>query len=128
MVELIWPGLLAAVVTWLSNFVLLKFVRSARVVVFLAPAVEESAKTGFAVLLGSPVWLAHLAFGFLEALWDVLGGGRRGIYAGMAGLAGHAFFGLAAFFLLQAGGALWLAVAGAYLLHVGWNALICWLS
>jgi len=47
-------------------------------------------------------------------------------------LPGRGFFGfnhgeLAAFFFLQGGRGPWLAVAGAYLLHMGWNVLIYWL-
>ncbi len=119
-----WAGLLAAAVSWLSNSIFVGLAACGKAVVYLAPAVEESAKTGLAVLLGAPIWLTHLTFGFLEALWDITGGGKRGIYAGLAGLAGHLFFGLAAFFIFQATGFFWLALAGGYVLHLSWNAFV----
>jgi len=104
-------------------------------VVFVAPALEESLKTGAALLVGAPVLWTHLCFGLIEALYDVAspasGPGRsRALGAAAAGLAGHALFGA-----VTVAGAAAVAVTGslaawapgvvlAYLVHVGWNGLV----
>jgi len=123
MVDFIWAGLLAAGTAWLGNCAVISLMR-AKGMIYLTPAVEESAKTGFAVWLGAPVWLTHLMFGALEAVWDIPGNGRKGICAGMASLAGHAIFGLMAVFLWKNTGFLWLALLGSYFLHMAWNGIV----
>lgn len=99
-------------------------------IVVLAPGLEETFKTGAALLAGAPVLATHVAFGAIEAGYDLLvtvspreNLGRR-VAAAVAGLGGHALFGA----LTVAGHALtgvWpIGVVMAYLLHVAWNALV----
>lgn len=122
--EFLAPGILAAGVAWCGNRSLLNFFSEEKVAVFFAPALEELAKTGFAVLLGAPVLPSHLIFGLLEALRDLAGSGARGPAAGLAGLAGHAAFGLAASLVLSRSGFFPLAAAAGWVLHFGWNAFV----
>ncbi|RJQ04493.1 MAG: hypothetical protein C4551_10675 [Bacillota bacterium] len=112
-------------------------------VVFVAPGLEESFKTGAALLVGAPVLLTHVVFGGLEALYDLgLGAGRAqphaptaatgagpgptGRHAGaaVAGLVGHALFGALTVAVAAAWGWWPLGVGVAYLAHVAWNALV----
>lgn len=123
-------------------------------VVFVAPGLEESFKTGAALVAGAPVLAAHLAFGGLEAVYDLLAGpGRAGkrppgasasvaaealaatsrpwarpdwrrVAAAAAGLGGHALFGSVTVATALALGSWPAGVGVAYLLHVGWNALV----
>lgn len=123
MFDFIWAGFFAAGAAWFGNYVFVALTR-AKGIIFLTPAVEESAKTGFAVWLGAPVWLTHIVFGTLEAIWDIAGNGRRGIYAGIASIAGHAAFGLAVVFIWQKTGFLLIAILGSYMLHMAWNGII----
>ncbi len=110
-------------------------------VVFVAPGLEESFKTGTALLLGAPVLLSHIAFGLLEAAYDLFARRRaaRGpapapaaagasgpwrLGAALAGLGGHALFGALTVAVSAALGSWALGVGAAYLVHVGWNALV----
>ncbi|MGQ9824229.1 MAG: hypothetical protein ACUVSK_04420 [Desulfotomaculales bacterium] len=118
------PGLLAAGVSWCGNSFLLNFFDEKKVAVYLAPAIEELAKTGFAVLLGAPVWAAHLVFGLAEAFRDFTESRARGFAAGLASLIGHGVFGLVAFLVLGASGAFFLAVGTCWIFHLGWNVFV----
>ncbi len=97
-----------------------------RAIVLVAPGLEESFKTGAALLLGAPVFGVHVAFGGLEAVYDLVtgtGAGRR-VGAAAAGLAGHTLFGALTVAAAEASGSWPLGVAAAYFVHVGWNALV----
>lgn len=115
-------GMLAAVTSWLINGLFFRRLGTP-VVVYVAPGVEEAAKTGFALLLGASIPLAHLIFGLVEGVWDAIKGGR-GLVAGLVGLASHVAFGVTTGWLYHFTGNPWPAVAGAYLLHTGWNRLV----
>ncbi|RKO67891.1 hypothetical protein [Desulfofundulus salinus] len=119
-------GVLAAATSWLVNGLI--FSRTgAFAVVYVAPGVEEAAKTSFALFLGTSIPLAHFIFGLVEGVWEAARG-RRGWAAGLASLASHAAFGLAAGWLYRLTASALLAVTGSYLLHMGWNKLVVNLS
>ncbi|MGB9803386.1 hypothetical protein [Desulfofundulus sp.] len=119
-------GVLAAAASWLVNGLLLSRT-GALTVVYVAPVVEEAAKTTFALLLGTSIPRAHFIFGLVEGVWEAARGGR-GWAAGLVSLASHTAFGLAAGWLYRLTTSALLAVAGAYLLHMGWNKLVVNLS
>ncbi len=131
-------ALAAAGAAYLGNRFARRFVGTAAIVL-LAPGLEESLKTGAALLLGAPVLAAHLAFGGLEAAYDLFVGwrvrrGRHGELAGLfsarragaavSGFLGHALFGALTVAVAGASASWPLGVAAAYLVHVGWNALV----
>ncbi|SHI64874.1 hypothetical protein [Desulfofundulus thermosubterraneus] len=119
-------GVLAAATSWLVNGLI--FSRAGVfAVVYVAPGVEEAAKTSFALFLGTSIPLAHFIFGLVEGLWEAARGGR-GWAAGLVSLASHTAFGLAAGWLYRLTTNALLAVAGAYLLHMSWNKLVVNLS
>ncbi|MDQ0285327.1 hypothetical protein J2Z49_000420 [Desulfofundulus luciae] len=119
-------GVLAAAASWLVNG--LFFSRTgAFAVVYVAPVVEEAAKTSFALFLGTSIPLAHFIFGLVEGVWDTARGGR-GWAAGLVSLASHTAFGLAAGWLYRLTTSALLAVAGTCLFHMGWNKLVINLS
>jgi len=107
-----------------------------RAIVLIAPGFEEALKTGLALLLGAPVLVSHVSFGLLEAVYDLTAGrdrrGSRRVAAALSGLGGHTLFGaltVAVAGTLTGAGSLgapaWVAgSAVAYLVHVGWNALV----
>lgn len=103
-----------------------------RTVVLVAPGLEESFKTGAALVVGAPVLATHVAFGWLEALYDLFAGRRSGSRAGpgrraaaaLCSLVGHALFGAVTCAVHAATGHWPAGVAAAYLLHMGWNALV----
>lgn len=92
--------------------------------VLLVPAVEEGAKTLPAVLLDCPIFLAHAAFGTVEAVYDTLVTRKTGIWAGLASFFGHLAFGLLTQRVFQITGSAALGVLGAYLVHLAWNWLV----
>jgi hypothetical protein len=131
----------AAAVAYAGNR-LARAVAGRAAVVFVAPGLEETLKTGAALALGAPVLAAHLAFGGLEAAYDLMAGARGGragpgsssasavatghrLGAALAGLLGHTLFGALTVVVAGATGGFWPAgVGAAYLVHVGWNALV----
>ena len=93
-------------------------------VAILVPLVEESAKTGAALIIGAPILATHITFGLIEAGYDVIKPSRFGLLAGFVGLAGHLAFGLTAGSVYGRLGSGPAAVAAATLLHVFFNAFI----
>ncbi len=92
--------------------------------VHLAPLVEEVAKTAPAVLFSVDIFFTHLFFGVVEGAWELISGRRNGFYAGLSAVASHSVFGFITVFVLQAYGALALALAVAYLVHAAWNHVV----
>lgn len=92
--------------------------------IYLAPLVEEVAKTVPAVLFSVDIFFTHLFFGVVEGAWELVSSRRNGFYAGLSAVAGHSVFGFITVFVLQAYGALALALAAAYLAHAAWNHVI----
>lgn len=112
---------LVAVLAFFINRFLLRFI-GPKVVVSLAPAVEEVLKTLPPYLLSADILLTHAAFGLIEAVFDMKNG-RHKAGAAAASLIGHTFFGAVAVFILQSGGGPFLAVTAAYVFHLGWNVV-----
>ncbi|WP_347489677.1 hypothetical protein [Desulfoscipio sp. XC116] len=112
---------LAGLLSALTARLILGLVGKARnvlIIVMMAPAVEESAKSGLALLLDTNVFLAHAVFGGVELVADSLGG--RGIWPGLAALVLHSLLGFATVWLLTYVGVA-MAVVLAALLHGLWN-------
>ncbi len=112
-------GVMAALVSWVGNRLALKIIGTREIVV-LAPFIEEAAKTGAAVLTGSPVTLTHGVFGLTEGIYDAWGAGWQGLQAGAASLAGHLFYGYITFLVMQKHN-LFIAILSGYILHMLWN-------
>ncbi|MGE5587291.1 MAG: hypothetical protein ACM3ZO_03630 [Clostridia bacterium] len=93
----------------------------------LGPAVEEAAKTGFALAMAAPVVLVHLGFGAVEAVYDVWGrrtsGAERasGFAAGAMSLLSHAALGILVRAVLVRTWEPLLAVTVASAAHALWN-------
>jgi len=145
--RIILAALVAAGVAYLGNR-LSRSLADRVAVVFVAPGLEETLKTGAALTLGAPVVVTHVVFGGIEAAYDLLAGalapgvaaragrgparprpvaavafGRRA-GAALAGLVGHALFGVLTVAVARAAGWWPAGVGAAYVAHVGWNALV----
>ncbi len=96
-----------------------------RAVVWLLPVVEETVKTGAAVLLSVSVPLVHLGFGIAELAFDVLTGKSGASFGLVAAAAVHWVFGLVTVAMFQALDSVVLAVLAAATIHGLWN-LIAW--
>lgn len=97
-------------------------------VIFFAPFTEEWLKTGSALVFDVPVPVTHILFGIFEAAGDCVWGGRFRLLAALSGVMAHTVFGLTAYFLLEAGYAVFTAVLAALAAHMAWNMLVLRLS
>jgi len=136
--RVLFSALMAAAAAYGSNY-LTRGLLGRSTIVFVAPGLEESFKTAAALLTGAPVLPTHIAFGALEALYDIRSTGGRPVRrapagalrnlsgrvgAGLASLLGHALFGAVTATVYELSGSWPFGVGAAYLLHVGWNALV----
>ena len=113
-------GILAAAVSWVGNRTALKLI-GVREIVVLAPLIEETAKTGAALITGSPVILTHGVFGLVEGTYDAWGAGMSGLKAGVTGLAGHVFYGYVTSLVLSRHNIIFYAILSGYIIHMLWN-------
>lgn len=120
----LFAAALAAIVAFAANRLALMATRQGVVVKYLAPVAEEAAKSGLAVLFGTPILPVHVLFGLAEAVFDIAKPGRRGMAAAVASLTGHTLYGA---LTVQAGAAmrslLW-GVTVAAIVHVTWNSFV----
>jgi len=136
--RVVLSALAAAILAYASNW-LTRGLMGRSTVVFVAPGLEESFKTTAALVAGAPVLPTHIAFGLVEALHDLrasnaaaAGGGPRAgegpvpnrAGAALASVLGHALFGAVTVTAQEVSGSWPIGVGAAYLLHVGWNALV----
>lgn len=108
----------AAGAAWLANGKLM-YSYGNRAVIYLGPAVEETLKTGLAVLVGAPILLTHVFFGLFEGLWEYTTC-RRGKIAAVASILTHLVYGLIALMVYGLLGII-PAILAAYLAHLLWN-------
>lgn len=119
----LFAGLLAAAVSWAGNRVALRIMGTDGIAV-LAPMIEELAKTGTAVLTGSPVILTHAVFGLVEGVYDAWDAGWPGFRAGLVSFGGHLFYGYVTSLVLQKHKLVLLAIVTGYLMHMLWNVAV----
>ncbi len=116
-------GLLAALMAYVLNRILLR-VAGNRVIVLVVPFVEELAKTGSAVLLGSALIATHGLFGVVEAFHDVAISRKHGLEAGMVSIAGHLVFGLITRSLVGIPVHWVYAALATGMVHALWNSIV----
>jgi hypothetical protein len=125
---------LACASAWLGNRLVVPRCGPVGGPALAAPAVEEAAKTLWAVALGAPVLMVHIGFGLVEGVRDLFYGSARRTGAPVwpafiGAILEHTVFGLATVSVARAGGAAWGAGAAvAFCLHAGWNYLIARVS
>lgn len=122
-----WPGaflvgLLAAGLAWRLNTALSRM--PAGRLVWLAPMVEETAKTLPAVFFGADIFFTHFFFGAAEGAWELFSDRRNGFYAGLSALVSHSIFGAATVFVYNLYGYPALALGTGYLAHAAWNYMV----
>ncbi|WP_406677468.1 hypothetical protein [Moorella sp. ACPs] len=122
-------GLLAALVAWGVNYVLLGLrLNNRAVLTFLGPLGEETLKTGLCLLTGASLAGVHAVFGCAEAAWELAGvsqAKRQGkLKPALAAVAGHSFFGLLVSLAFARFGRADVALAAGFLAHLAWNRLI----
>ena len=114
-------GLLAALLSYYINSKALKIVGE-EAITYWAPVLEELLKTGLALMLGGKVFLSHVTFGAVEALYDMRK--NRGITAYLAGFASivsHIVFGTITQYSIYYLDSVIFGVSISTLVHVVWN-------
>lgn len=128
--QTLMAGLLAALVAWGVNYVLLgpRLNNRAIFLTFIGPFGEETLKTGLGLLTGASLAGVHAVFGFAEAAWELAGTSpakKRGkLKPALAAVAGHSFFGLLVSLAFARSGRADIALATGFLAHLAWNRLI----
>jgi hypothetical protein len=117
-------GLLAALLSYHINSYALKKVGE-EAIIFLAPLLEELLKTGLALISGGGVFLSHVTFGTVEALYDMgKNRGNRAYWAGFASLVSHSVFGAITQYSIYYIGKPLLGLSLAVAIHVVWNCTV----
>lgn len=94
-------------------------------VISYSPLVEELAKTLPAYFLGANIFMTHMTFGLIEAVYDwVQSNSEAKAVAALLSVVGHSAFGGITWFILSQYFNIWLAVCGGVLCHVLWNMLV----
>jgi len=93
-------------------------------VIWLIPPLEESLKTGIALLLWAAVPPAHGVFGLLEAVHDYWASPRWGLWAGLSSIISHFFLGWGTVFCYSIIPSWIMAVGAIAIIHAFWNFLI----
>ncbi|GEA14554.1 hypothetical protein E308F_07960 [Moorella sp. E308F] len=127
--QTLMAGLLAALVAWGVNYVLLGLrLNNRAILAFIGPFGEETLKTGLGLLTGASLAGVHAVFGFAEAAWELASTSpakKRGkLKPALAAVAGHSFFGLLVSLAFARSGRADVALATDFLAHLAWNRLI----
>ena len=93
-------------------------------IIFITPIVEETLKTGMALILSTAILPVHVIFGIIEGIYD-LKTSRLGTSAGLLSLIWHSTFGLVTVLVSSFMGHLVWGLIAAILLHyIGNNFVI----
>lgn len=96
-----------------------------RALFWYIPLVEEFSKTCFAFFLSGDLVFSHMAFGTIEALYDLFNTPEKYSFtASVLSLLSHTVFGLISFFTVKLSGSPVPAVLLAVAVHGLWNRFI----
>ncbi|MGF7184173.1 hypothetical protein GGQ84_000253 [Desulfitispora alkaliphila] len=121
--EFLFAGLTAAFFSYVINRWIVNDVGD-RAIGNLVPLVEETLKTGLALLVGASIFYTHLVFGVIEALYDSTTAINKGGSAAIVSLFSHIALGLIAQFAYNLTGVFLIAVIAAFVFHMAWNTWI----
>lgn len=115
-------GCLMASLSFLLNKLLLRYVGN-QVVITYSPIIEEVAKTLCSYYLGGDIWLTHVIFGILEAIYDWFSSdtNSKGVLAAVLSIAGHSLFGAVTLSIFDISGSIFGGIFIAICVHVAWN-------
>lgn len=117
-------ALFGALMAWIINQALIRLgFRGKQILAIFGPVVEETLKTGLALIFKTPIIAVHVIFGLVEGLWEIVNK-PHSIGPVMAAWGGHTFFGLLAYVsynITEQSGIAWMS---GLLAHLVWNRLI----
>ncbi len=113
-------GLNSAGIAWVCNRYLVSK-KGDIAVIWIVPILEETIKTGIAVLLKAPVTLTHNVFGLIEAVHDYTAGAQFGFWSAISSIIGHWIFGQVTLFIYNKFYSWIFAIIFTGVLHIFWN-------
>ncbi|NLK00695.1 MAG: hypothetical protein GX318_05590 [Clostridia bacterium] len=120
----ILPGVLAAVLAYLSNWMAVRFLGNVAIITVI-PFFEEMYKSLIPVFLGAPLIYSHITFGVIEAAYEFVTAGKDGAaIGGMVSLISHLVFGIITWAAYYISKSLLFSVLFAALIHCLWNYII----
>ena len=117
---------LMAALSFLLNRAALRYIGVNSVVTY-GPVMEEGAKTLLAYWLGADIFLTHVTFGVIEAIYDMVTA-RYKVVAALLSIAGHSLFGFTTSVVLVVTGYVVFSLAAAIAIHLAWNITVIRLS
>jgi len=119
--RLVIAALAATSVALFANRTLRDHIKIPNALVWLVPLIEETAKSGSAVLFGTSIPAVHVLFGLAESVHDVLGFEAQDVIAALLSILGHTLFGLIAYLVSKTTGHLVWGIIASAVVHIGWN-------
>jgi hypothetical protein len=117
-------GLAAATLSYIINTKAIRL-SGTKAIIYVAPIIEEFLKTWLAVIFGGSIFVAHMTFGIVEALYDFFNNrGSSAFFAGMAGALSHTLFGVITMLSFRYSGSIIVAIIFAIAAHMFWNRLV----
>ena len=120
--------LMAGLSFWL-NKLLLKYI-GIKVVVSYSPVLEELTKTLCSYYLLADIFVTHIVFGIVEAVYDWYGkrNGERGAVAALLSIIGHTLFGGLTVVVFNLSGSIFIGLFIGICAHLIWNVTLIRLS
>lgn len=85
-------GIFAASLAWVVNRLVIKYFGEYSII-WVIPLLEETIKTGVALLSGTSLVLTHGIFGCIEAIHDYYFSRKWGLVAGVSSVVSHLLYG-----------------------------------
>ncbi|MDD3839002.1 MAG: hypothetical protein PHP06_00310 [Clostridia bacterium] len=114
----------AVALAYLVNQYMIKFIGE-KSIIFIAPIIEEMAKTMPIHYMNGHIFYVHLLFGVVEGIYDWCNSDKNtGKFAGVMSVASHAAFGGITQSIYSATSMVWYALIAGILVHMLWNYFI----
>lgn len=119
-------GILAGLIAWSVNILLIKKWNGAAVLV-LIPILEEILKTSLAIFFTTSILFTHIIFGIIEGFYD-LKTNIKGLTPALFAILTHTLFGLITITIYSYFNSLSFGVMIAIICHIIWNSVIVKIS
>ena len=118
-------GIVSALIAYIFNRILIKWQKE-NAIVLIIPLVEEVSKTLTASLMGGSIIGAHVVFGFIEALYDLINtkSQKAAPIAALLSIISHSVFGIISYYITIWTGWVALGIIAATIIHSTWNYFI----
>lgn len=117
----IFAGIIAAIFAYLFNMWTIKRLGDTAIII-IVPFIEEVFKTLAPIIMGANIIIAHLVFGLIEGVYDIVNSPKRiGKWAALVSVISHSVFGIVTYLTISYGYSIYWAILLAWLLHSSWN-------